>query len=197
MIVAAYFTGSIDRIFGLILTGLLLYYVCYSYQSDKKNQEEQGINIEQKQHINIWLSLIQALFGIVLTVLGAKFLVSSASTLARNWGITEQVIGLTIVAVGTSLPELITSIMSAIHKENAVSFGNVVGSNIFNALFVLGMTAVILPVPVSKTMGLDIDLMTIVTAILIGIAFWKKGVSRAIGGFFILSYALYVYLMFC
>ncbi len=197
MIVIAYFVGTIGRWFGLLLTGLLLYYVYYSYRSDKKSTEtKKDISVDEQNKINAWISLVQAVVGIILTVLGAKFLVSSASELAKNWGITEQVIGLTVVAVGTSLPELITSIMSAVHKENDVSFGNVVGSNIFNALFVLGMTAVILPVPVSKTMGLDIDLMAIVTAILIGLAFWKKGFSRSVGGFFLLFYALYVYLMF-
>ena len=112
--------------------------------------------------------------------------------LARTWGISESVIGLTIVAVGTSLPELATSIMSAIKKHNDVAFGNVVGSNIYNALFILGMTALFMPVKIPEGMGLDMGIMTAVTALMIVIAFIYKKYTRATGALFLALYAVYI-----
>ena len=138
------------------------------------------------------ISLIRTIAGILLTLLGAKLLVDNSVALARAWGISEAVIGLTIVAIGTSLPELATSIMSAIKKHNDVAFGNVVGSNIYNALFILGVTALFMPVQIPSGMGLDLGIMTLVTALMIGIAFGFKRYSRATGALFLILYAFYI-----
>ena len=143
-----------------------------------------------------WTSLARTLIGIALTLVGAKLLVDNAIVLARSWGISEAVIGLTLVAVGTSLPELITSVVSAVRRQNDVAFGNVVGSNIYNALFILGVTALFMPVTVPEAMGWDILIMAGVTAVLIGIAFWKKCFSRFVGLLFLLAYAGYTYGLF-
>ena len=140
--------------------------------------------------------LIKTVGGIALMMLGAKLLVDNSIILARSWGVSEAVIGLTIVAVGTSLPELATSVMSAIRGHNDVAFGNVVGSNIYNSLFILGTTAVFLPIAVPTGMGTDIWLMTIITAILIGIALWQKRFSRPIGFAFLCAYAGYNYYLY-
>lgn len=196
---AAAALGRINFAMGLLLTAGLIAYVVYSYISDKKQQKKKKQQTSETTPAptgNPWLALVKALAGIALTILGAKLLVDNAIILARNWGISEAVIGLTLVAVGTSLPELATSVMSAIRKENDVAFGNVVGSNIYNALFILGITALFIPVTVPATMTRDIIMMGVTTAVLIGIAFWQKKFSRLVGALFLLAYAGYTFTLF-
>jgi len=193
MLIIAVLLGRIGHLMGFILVGTLFVYVVYSYLSDKKQQQNEKNSPEIGRPI---LAFMQTIIGIGLTLLGAKLLVENASLLAREWHISERVIGLTIVAVGTSLPELITSIMSAIHKHNDVAFGNVVGSNIYNALFILGLTAVFMPIVIRENMGIDLWVMTGATAALIGVALWKRQFSRGIGVLFLLAYAAYVWRLF-
>lgn len=200
-LIAALFVGRINFGMGLVLTLALIGYIIYSYISDRKNQKaikekEQELKEESKGSDNIWLSLGQTVSGIVLTILGARFLVNSAIELAQTWGISQAVIGLTIVAIGTSLPELITSVMSSIKGHNDVAFGNVVGSNIYNALFILGVTALFIPIDIPTGMDKDIWIMTAVTLTLIGIALLFKRFSRLVGLLFLLAYAVYTWALF-
>lgn len=192
-LIIAVLYGKISFIMGIILVSLLFYYVYYSYQSDKKYQKEKKFKNNEitKTQTPVWLALTKTIGGILLTMLGAKLLVDNSIILARYWGVSETVIGLTIVAVGTSLPELATSVMASIRKQNDVAFGNVVGSNIYNALFILGVTALFMTVRVPVEMTKDVILMTIVTCILIGVAFWKKQISRQMGWLFLITYAFY------
>ena len=198
MLILALFLGQIGFIMGAILIAMLIGYVVYSYISDKKQQSKKTNESESTETpvMPIWLALIKTFGGITLMMLGAKLLVDNSIILARDWGVSEAVIGLTIVAVGTSLPELATSVMSAIRGHNDVAFGNVVGSNIYNALFILGCTALFLPIAVPVSMGTDIWLMTIITAILIGIALWQKRFSRSIGFAFLCAYVGYNYYLY-
>ncbi len=196
-LIVALIMGGINRWMGLILVGLLIGYVIYSYLSDKKAQKGKSEKVDDTvAKTPLWKPLFKALVGIALTMLGAKLLVDSAIVLARDWGVSEAVIGLTIVAVGTSLPELATSVMSALRGHNDVAWGNVVGSNIYNALFILGVVALFMPVVVPSGMSLDVTLMTVVTLVLIGIAFWKKEISRPMGVLFLVAYAAYVGYLF-
>lgn len=198
-LIVALIVGKINFAMGAVLVSLLVLYVAYSYYSDKK--EQKCLNAKEDvstQEIKtpLFLSLVKAVGGIVLTILGAKLLVDNAIVLAREWDVSEAVIGLTIVAVGTSLPELATSVAASFKGQSAVAFGNVVGSNIYNALFILGLTALFMPVTVPESMGPDVILMTLVTAVLIGIAFWKKQFSRSIGFAFLCAYAGYTYYLY-
>lgn len=186
VLVGASAFGTIGHLLGAVMVGALIFYVIYSYKTEKE------IPDETEKPAPFISSFIRALIGILLTLLGAKLLVDNSVALARAWGISESVIGLTIVAVGTSLPELATSIMSAVKKHNDVAFGNVVGSNIYNALFILGVTALFMPVQIPSGMGLDLGIMTLVTALMIGIAFGFKKYSRATGALFLALYALYI-----
>lgn len=196
-LVMAAVIGSIGFVMGVVLTGLLFFYVGYSYVSDKKQQysEVPDLNREPSGESAV-RSLIKTGIGIALTLLGAKLLVDNAIILARSWGISEAVIGLSVVAVGTSLPELAASVMSAIKKQSDVAFGNVVGSNIYNALFILGVTALIVPLSVSDGMRFDIALMCAVTVLLIVIAGLKGGFTRPVGGVFLALYAAYMWYLF-
>lgn len=192
--------GHVNFIMGAILVSLLVLYIVYSYISDKK---QRAIQKEMEKEVaeaagktNTPLAVIKAVGGIALTLVGAKLLVDNSIILARDWGVSEAVIGLTIVAVGTSLPELATSVAASFKGQSDVAFGNVVGSNIYNALFILGTTALFMPVVVPEAMTTDVILMMLVTAMLIGIAFWQKRFSRAVGFSFLCAYAGYTYYLY-
>ena len=192
-LILAVFSGKIGHWDGIVLVSILIFYVAYSYWSDKKRYKKEN-TLETEGSGG--KALFQTVGGIVLTLAGAKMLVWSATNLAVRWGISESVIGLSIVAVGTSLPELITSIMAAIHRKNEVAFGNVVGSNIYNALFILGLTAVFMPVRVPDGMAEDLWIMVASTAALTGLALWKKELTRWVGVLFLTAYAVYVWRLF-
>ena len=134
--------------------------------------------------------------GLVLLVLGAHFLVDSATTIARTFGISEAVIGLTIVAVGTSLPELATSLVAAFRRQTEIAVGNIVGSNIFNIFGILGVTALISPIPAEPRFA-TLD-MPVVAASAIGltvIAFAFGGLPRKAGLGLLAAYAVYLVFM--
>nr|MCU0816848.1 sodium:calcium antiporter [Cypionkella sp.] len=132
----------------------------------------------------------------IVLVIGARLLVDSATDIARTFGISEAIIGLTIVAVGTSLPELATSVIAAIRKQTEIAVGNVVGSNIFNIFSILGITAIITPIPADPRFS-AIDMPWVAgTAIgLTLVAFLLKGVPRIAGFGLLAAYAGYVALM--
>ena len=110
------------------------------------------LNSKNLFDIKMFLSVISFIVGIVLVILGADWLTKGASALARRFNISELVIGLTIVALGTSLPELVISVSSAIKGSSGIALGNIVGSNIFNGLFILGVTALIAPIRFNSRM---------------------------------------------
>lgn len=194
LVLGAIYLGMINRIMGLVFVLLLCGYIYYCYKTDKKNhQQEEEPN---EKILSLPKALLKSVVGIALTMLGAKFLVDNAIVLARLWGVSEAVIGLTIVAVGTSLPELTASVIASIKKENGVAFGNVVGSNIYNALFILGMVALLLPFQIDKGMRFDSWVMLLVAAWLTIIAFWKKEFSRFVGFLFLCAYVGYVWYLF-
>lgn len=190
--------GCVNVVAGGAMVGLLVYYIYYSYCSDKRRQKTVAPKSEIKQEVITPLpwGLFKTVIGICLTILGAKLLVDNAIILARNWGISESVIGLSIVAVGTSLPELAASLMAVKKKETALAFGNIVGSNIYNVLFILGSIALFFRVDIPSKMEIDIAIMTAVTAALIGIAFWQKKLSRPIGTLFLIAYGFYIYYLY-
>lgn len=134
-------------------------------------------------------SILLALLGLALIVVGGKFVVSSASELAKFIGMSENLIGLTIIAVGTSLPELVTSIVAARKGENDIAIGNVVGSNIFNILFILGVSATITPITLGAFALIDIIIMTVVGLLAFVFAFSRRKVNRVEG---IILTALYI-----
>ena len=186
ILVGASMFGTIGRLLGVIMIGTLIFYVIYSYKTEKEKPSK------KEKLVPLPTSLIRTIIGILLTLLGAKLLVDNSVELARSWGISESVIGLTIVAVGTSLPELATSIFSSIKKQNDVALGNVMGSNIYNALFILGMTAIFMPVQIPEQMGFDLVIMTITTFLMVGIALKFKKYTRITGACFLILYALYI-----
>lgn len=142
------------------------------------------------------ISIVIALAGLALVVLGGNFLVSGAVGLARSFSISETIIGLTIVAVGTSMPELVTSVMAALRKQTEVAFGNIVGSNIYNILGIGGFTALISSTSVpSEIVRFDNLVMIGASLLLVLFAFTGRRISRAEGAILVAGYVAYVALI--
>jgi len=153
----------------LALMAIFMYYIFGMAKSDRKKtvgaKAEQSDEPEIKEY-GFALSVILIILGLTGLVLGGRLLVSGAVDLAKAAGLSEALIGLTIVALGTSMPELATSVVAALRKQTDIAIGNIVGSNIFNIFFVLGTTSVILPLPISSILNFDIIVSIIATGLL-------------------------------
>jgi cation:H+ antiporter len=142
---------------------------------------------------SIWVALIYIGLGLVGLPLGAHFTISGATTIATAWGVSDAVIGLTVIALGTSLPELATTVMAAIRQHGAVAIGNVIGSNIFNLLAIIGITAVVVPIDVpQEVLKLDIWVMLACAVLLTALAGFKVCLGRISGFVMTAAYGLYI-----
>lgn len=182
-----YTGGQVTRLEGIILWVLFLLYLRYLYMMAKKGKEEER-EAEQLSTAKI-IGLILA--GVVMIVAGSNFAVEGASNLAKALGISQRFIGLTIVAFGTSLPELVTSV-SAARKHNAdIAIGNIVGSNIFNILFIVGTTALITPVTFASGFVVDTLIAAAVGILLFVCVARTKELRKKAGIVMLLAYILY------
>ena len=154
------YSWNISRIEGIILLVILIGYIIYLIRNTRKSQEAQDV---EKPKLGLLRSIIYIIGGIAGIVIGANFVVDSASYIAMALGMSETLVGLTIVAIGTSLPELVTSLTALRKGETELIIGNVIGSNIFNILFVLGASSAISPIIINPNMLMDILLMLGVT----------------------------------
>jgi cation:H+ antiporter len=180
--------GDVTRLDGILLIGGLLIFLIVAFTTGKVEPEEAN-----EGDIAQWKAWAMTLGGLVVLVIGARLLVDSSTQIARAFGISEAVIGLTIVAVGTSLPELATSVIAAIRKQTEIAVGNIVGSNIFNIFGILGTTALIAPIP-SDPRFAAVD-MPWVAASAIGLtilAFLLGGLPRIAGVLLLVAYGGYV-----
>jgi len=142
---------------------------------------------------SIIIALVTALLGLALVVIGGVFLVDGAVSLARSFAISETVIGLTIVAVGTSMPEMVTSVMAALRRQSEVAFGNIVGSNIYNILGIGGFTALIAPSRVpAEIVGFDNVVMIGASLLVVTLAFTGRALARWEGGLLLAAYIAYL-----
>jgi cation:H+ antiporter len=144
----------------------------------------------------IWQSIAMALGGLVILMVGARLLVDSSTEIARAFGVSEAVIGLTIVAIGTSLPELATAIIAALRGHSELAVGNILGSNVFNIFGILGVTATVTPIPVEpRFVGLDMSLALAAALAMLVFAALPGRVGRAGGAALLAAYAAYIGLM--
>ncbi len=181
--------GEIGLIDGIILIAAFALYMFYLFRMSKNNKEEQDAESEKK--MGIVKALIFTIIGLALIVLGSNVTVDAATKIAEAFGVSERFIGLTIVALGTSLPELFTSV-SAARKGNAdIAIGNIVGSNIFNILFVVGISSVIIPVPFVSNFIFDTIVATIAAVMLLVCCLKTKALKRWAGVLMLISYAAY------
>jgi cation:H+ antiporter len=187
--------GSISRQEGLILFLSVLIYTWYSfYYSSIKNNDE---DVNDKNPSNLRMLFILIISGITLLSFGANLFVKGAIDIARYFGISEIVIGMTIVALGTSLPELATSVIASFRKEHAISIGNIVGSNLFNLLSVIGIVSLVSPIESPKEiLFFEIPYMIIYGLILFPIGMLKQPIHRLTAAFLLIGYLLFIYQLF-
>lgn len=144
--------GGVNRWGGLFLLTCFLFFMCITIRHAKKHPADIA---EEYVPMQIWKAIGLICIGLIGLIVGGQFIVTSAQNVARSWGISEHVIGLTVVALGTSLPELATSAVAAFRKNSDLAIGNVIGSNIFNVFFVLGISACVRPLPSYNGLALD------------------------------------------
>lgn len=190
------FEGEVGRVDGIIFLIIMTGYLVNMFMRARNQNDPEIIEeFEEETSFNysLPLSLVLVAAGIGLLVIGADILVSGASDFARILGVSEGVIGATIVAVGTSAPELVTCVVAAYRKHSDIAVGNVVGSNLFNILAVLGVAAVTNPISVSEQfLDVDIWVMLVASTLLIPLMMSGKRISRTEGGVMFVWYALYI-----
>jgi len=183
---------NIHRSEGIIMLALLALYLWRSFNQKEDfetGQEEVGLFANK----GISYQFVLVLFGLVGLISGAKFLVSGGVSIARMIGISEWFIGITIVAIGTSLPEIVASIMAARRGQGEMAIGNIFGSNIFNILMVLGITSVIHPLNIQEPIHPDLNIAVGITILLLVLLLLGKYFLKKLGGIVLLStYCLYI-----
>lgn len=176
--------GVIGRIEGLALVICFVAYIILLVVSAEKNQDD----TDDEEVASLKKCVLYIVSGLVMIILGGQAVVHSARKIALIFGVSETLIGLTIVAVGTSLPELVTSIVAARKGETSLAIGNVIGSNIFNILFILGASALIDPIGVNYASAFDIGILVAVTILVYLSLLISKSLNRSHGTAMVLIY---------
>lgn len=192
------YDGEIGRIEGALLFVLIIIFIIYLIKSQKGKQVEYDIPLENSMpmYMIIWFLVIGggALWG------GSELLIKGAVNIANTFGVSDRIIAVSVVAVGTSIPELAASLIAAIKKESSISIGNIVGSNIFNILSVIGLTAMIQPIKLVDQKLLSSDLIWMIGFALVLLPLVllpKKGyLDRKAGVLLVLAYATFIYMTF-
>tara|TARA_R110000824_G_scaffold21793_3_gene80902 strand:+ start:1349 stop:2296 length:948 start_codon:yes stop_codon:yes gene_type:complete len=196
---AAVLLGVLSRPIGFALLALLIGYIVWAYLSERRRPDAEAA---MHEHVTAdvtspGMSLIAALglavAGIIGTIIGARLLVDGAIEIARDFGVAETVIGLTVVAVGTSLPELVACVIAALRRHPDVVLGNIIGSNIYNVLGILGVTAIVHPIAIPPEIAAFDIWVLLGTTALLGL-FLRTGwtLKRWEGGVFLMLYTGYV-----
>lgn len=183
--------GDLGRVAGGFMFAALIGYLVFAYRQSRSAPASSADLPEAVS--NVWLSIVWVVAGLAMLMVGAHYLVEGAVTIARTFGVSEAFIGLTIVAVGTSLPELATSLIAALKKQSEIAIGNIIGSNIFNILGILGLTAVVSPIPVAdRFLMFDLPVM-IAVSIGLTLMLRRPQIGRIPGIIMLVLYAGYVW----
>ncbi len=189
------FNGLISLVEGLILVTLFVGFNFYLFRFPVDNSEVVQ-EIEQVKKYSFLTSIALFIVGVGGLYFGSELLVENAVNISRKYGVSERVIGVTIIAIGTSLPELITSIMSALSKQTDLALGNILGSNIMNILSIIGITALVKPIGVSEDfINSDFLWMIGITLILFPLMRTKMQISKVEGSILLLSYGVYLFFL--
>lgn len=186
--------GEVNRAGGLILLLFFVWFMTVMVRKAMKHPEQAE---EDFKPMKIWLALIMILGGLGGLIGGAQLIVPAATCIAESWGVSQSVIGLTIIALGTSLPELATSAVAAFKKNSDIALGNVVGSNIFNVFFVLGISAVIRPLPAYTNIYTDLIVTALGSLLILIFVYTNKAhsIKRWGGAILLLIYSAFLYWM--
>jgi cation:H+ antiporter len=183
---------TISRSEGLLLLGFFFVFIYYSWYAMKRTDEEHDIKIKTLSSRKSWLLII---VGMVLLAGGGQLIVYFAEKFAKDFGIPDRIIGLTILSIGTSLPELSTSIVAAVKKNADISIGNIIGSNLFNTFLILGISATIQPITLESGANMDLWVNVLATLLLFVFVFTRKGrmIDRLEGAIMVLIFAAYLF----
>jgi cation:H+ antiporter len=190
--------GWLTRTEGIIFIGLLMAYIAFSIVKSRGTKPKDEVE-EEASSMKWWVAGIIFLVSCVGLAFGANILVSNVAIIAEEFGISQRVISVTMVAVGTSIPEVATSVIAALKKETDISVGNIIGSNIMNILSVLGITSIISPIKVNAEISrFDIPWMLGISFLLLLLMLpaSRSRITRWEGSFMILIYLLYIYFLF-
>lgn len=189
--------GMLSRLEGLLLVAGSIGYTTYAYIAARRDRS--AVIAEQFEEALVesrraaWLDVLFVVIGFVLLLGGANVLLIGAMNIAEQFGVSQVVIGLTIVAIGTSLPELAASVVASTRREPDVAFGNAIGSNILNILLILGVAAVIRPIETQGLRLFDIGVLVASAVILLPLMWRGWVLNRWEGGFLVASYVVYLY----
>nr|WP_306268348.1 calcium/sodium antiporter [Pararhizobium sp. IMCC3301] len=189
--------GELGRLDGVVMISLLGVFLYDNYRSARRHRQQARDALEDEfGDIGTKPPALLGAFlaiGLIGLPLGANLTIFGATEIARSWGVSETAIGLTIVAIGTSLPELVASIMAACQRQSAVAVGNVIGSNIFNLLAIMGTTSLVFPLAVPDEIFVpDMWIMVLTSLALLPFIFFCKPITRPIGAFMVLLFSVYV-----
>lgn len=173
---------------GLLLIVCFVAYLLFTIHIAKKNRV---VGEYQQEPLPIWKSTLFIVGGLVAIIIGGQLVVNSARALALSFGMSETLVGLTVVAIGTSLPELVTSVVASAKGQNGMAIGNVVGSNIFNLLLILGVSSILHPIQIGVDSFVDLGLLLGVSLIAYGFVCSGKKVNRIEGSIMIAMYVVY------
>lgn len=181
--------NTISRLDGVLLLLGFAAFMYYTFSMARKGEAEA---VATKKPVSAWLCVVLMLVGLAMLVAGSELFVQNASALAAALGVSESVIGLTIVAGGTSLPELATSIVAARKGQSALAIGNVIGSNVFNILLILGLTATVCPMQIGGITMVDMAMMVVSVVVLWFFSYTKLTVARWEGAVLTAAYLAYL-----
>ena len=184
--------ATIGRVDGIILLLLFVGYMWYSFARDKQNTTDEA-PVETKEPIlALWVALLKIVGGLALLITSCDFFVDNAIVIAKSWGVSDAIISLTLIACGTSLPELAASVAAACKKNTQLALGNIVGSNIFNILLILGVSSQVMPL-VSADITI-VDYAVMIAAAAFPLLFGFKGkIGRVGGAVMLLFFVLYTW----
>jgi cation:H+ antiporter len=182
--------GHLD---GIILLIVFVFFLLWMVQSAKRAMREgEQLEAEEIQDLSMWKSLIFIGGGLVAIVLGGQAVVNSAETIALRFGLSETLVGLTVCSIGTSLPELVTSVVAARKNQAGMALGNVIGSNIFNILLVAGLASSISPIAVTAQNLIDIVILIVISLYMMLLVWKKQLLSRVGGASLLVIYVVYM-----
>ena len=185
LLFALILNGNISRAEGILLLAVFIFYLGLMVRSAMKNRiEETPMDV-----LPLWKSLLFVFAGLAAVVFGGDMVVDNASLIAKTWGMSDTLVGLTIVAIGTSLPELVTSITASKKGDSGIALGNAVGSCLFNILFILGIASTLTPINAVPELIIDTAILIFVTIMILIVAKTGKKTNRAEG---IVCVALYI-----
>ena len=185
--------ATIGRVDGIILLLLFVGYMWYSFVRDQQQTTTDEVPVEAKEPIlSLWVALLKIIGGLALLITSCDFFVDNAIVIAKSWGVSDAIISLTLIACGTSLPELAASVAAACKKNTQLALGNIIGSNIFNILLILGLSSQVMPL-VSADITI-VDYAVMIAAAAFPLLFGFKGkIGRVGGAVMLLCFVLYTW----